>query len=119
MPAPTRTRHIRAKPTRTASRDASRRSRKSPQSRIPKAFELIETEAAIVATRAKKTKDGVAKRTRVPMLVLRGEWLKAVGFPIGSAAVLTTDRRGELTLHRLGLGFPRRLRVIAARVASA
>jgi len=50
----------------------------------------------------------------VPKLVLSGEWLKAVGFPIGSAAILTTDRRGELTLHRLGLGFPRRLYIRAA-----
>ena len=56
---------------------------------------------------------GTAK-VKVPMLVLRGEWLKAVGFPIGAAAYLTTDRRGELTLHRLGLSFPRRVRILAA-----
>ena len=52
-------------------------------------------------------------KIKVPMLVLYGEWLKAVGFPIGSSAVLTTDRRGELALHRLGLGFPRRLYIRA------
>ena len=38
------------------------------------------------------------------MLLLYGEWLKAVGFPIGSAAFVTTDKRGELALHRIGLG---------------
>jgi hypothetical protein len=43
------------------------------------------------------------------------EWLKTVGFPIGAAAYLTTDRRGELTLHRLGLSLPRRVRIVAAK----
>jgi hypothetical protein len=47
------------------------------------------------------------------MLVLCGEWLKAVGFPIGSSAVLTTDKRGEIALNRLGLGLPRRLYIRA------
>ena len=45
------------------------------------------------------------------MLVLYGESLKAVGFPIGSAAYVATDKRGELALNRLGLGVPRRLRI--------
>ena len=77
----------------------------SPQSRIPEALHEIES------TTTRRRGSTIA----VPTLVLRGEWLKAVGFPIGSAAVLTTDRRGEMTLHRLGLGFPRRLRVTATR----
>ena len=47
------------------------------------------------------------------MLVLYGEWLKAAGFPIGAAAYLTADRRGELAMIRVGLGFPRRLRIRA------
>lgn len=55
------------------------------------------------------------KTTRVPTLILRGEWLKAAGFPIGTAAILITDKRGELALHRLGLSFPRRLYVRAAK----
>ena len=45
------------------------------------------------------------------MLVIYGEWLKAAGFPIGASAYLTTDKRGELAISRLGLGVPRRLRV--------
>jgi hypothetical protein len=72
--------------------------RKSPQSRIPEPFQPIG-----------------ASPKNVPRLVLEGEWLKAVGFPIGSAAVLTTDRRGEMTLHRLGLSVPRRLRITKTR----
>jgi hypothetical protein len=71
---------------------------KSPQSRIPEAFQMIG-----------------ASPKNVPRLMLEGEWLKAVGFPIGSAAVLTTDRRGEMTLHRLGLGLPRRVRITKAQ----
>src|ERR1044072_7364971 len=30
----------------------------------------------------------------VPMLVLRGEWLKAIGFPIGATAFLSADPGG-------------------------
>jgi hypothetical protein len=58
---------------------------------------------------------GASSAKNVPRLVLEGEWLKAIGFPVGSAAVLTTDRLGEMTLHRLGLGLPRRLRITKAR----
>jgi hypothetical protein len=78
---------------------------RSLQAKIPEAFQMIES-----ATRRTPTAS-----VEVPKLVLSGAWLKAVGFPIGSAAVLTTDRRGELALNRLGLGFPRRLYVTAER----
>jgi hypothetical protein len=47
------------------------------------------------------------------MLVLHGEWLKAIGFPIGAAAYLVSDKQGELALTRLGLRLPRRLRIRA------
>jgi hypothetical protein len=52
---------------------------------------------------------------RVPMLVLRGEWLKAIGFPIGATAFLSTDKRGDITLTRMGLTRPRKLRVLKAK----
>jgi hypothetical protein len=51
-------------------------------------------------------------RVDVPMLVLRGEWLKAIGFPIGATAFLSTDKRGDITLTRMGLACPRKLRVV-------
>ena len=54
-------------------------------------------------------------RVDVPMLVLRGEWLKAIGFPIGATAFLSTDKRGDITLTRMGLARPRRLRVLKAK----
>jgi hypothetical protein len=54
-------------------------------------------------------------RVDVPMLVLRGEWLKATGFPIGATAFLSTDRQGDITLTRMGLTRPRRLRVGKAK----
>jgi len=85
-------------PRSSKGRTSSRQTRKSPQSRIPEAFQMIGSSAS-----------------DVPRLVLQGEWLKAVGFPIGSAAVLTTDRLGEMTLHRLGLSLPRRVRITVAR----
>jgi hypothetical protein len=77
--------------------------RAKPQSRIPEPFQII---------RACVTRSGT---TKVPMLTLRGEWLKAIGFPIKAGVYLTTDRRGEMTLHRLGLGLPRRLRIVAMK----
>jgi hypothetical protein len=93
-----------AKSTRGAKSATLPRSSKSPQSRIPEAFQTIESAANRLGT-----------SRGVPRLVLEGEWLKAVGFPVGSAAVLTTDRRGEMTLHRLGLSLPRRVRITKAR----
>jgi hypothetical protein len=51
----------------------------------------------------------------VPILVLCGDWLKAIGFPIGSAAYLTTDAQGDLALHRMGLRLPRRSYIRKAR----
>jgi len=63
-----------------------------------------------VGETARRTRNGTA---RVPTLVLRGEWLKAAGFPIGAGCYLTIDRRGEIAVHRLGLGVPRRLMIVA------
>ena len=54
-------------------------------------------------------------RVDVPMLVLRGEWLKAIGFPIGATAFLSTDEQGDITLTRMGLTRPRRLRISKAK----
>ena len=54
-------------------------------------------------------------RVDVPMLVLRGEWLKAIGFPIGAKAFLSTDKRGDITLTRMGLTRPRKLRILKVR----
>jgi len=51
----------------------------------------------------------------VPMLMLRGEWLKAIGFPIGATVFLSTDQRGDITLRRLGVNVPRRLRIVKAK----
>jgi hypothetical protein len=48
------------------------------------------------------------------MLVLRGEWLKAIGFPIGATAFLSTDKHGDIKLTRMGLKRPRKLRVLKA-----
>ena len=50
----------------------------------------------------------------VPMLVLRGEWLKAIGFPIGATAFLSTDKHGDITLKRMGLTRPKKLRIVKA-----
>jgi hypothetical protein len=72
---------------------------------IPEPFQVVEASTVTAGTTTVK----------VPTLVLRGEWLKAIGFPINAGLYLTTDRRGEMTLHRLGLGLPRRLRIVAVK----
>jgi hypothetical protein len=83
--------------------NAGKKTRALPS--IPEPFQIIGASTVTAGT----------KTIKVPTLILRGEWLKAVGFPINAGAYLTTDRRGELTLHRLGLGLPRRLRIVATR----
>ena len=93
-----------ARKSRITSKAASIKRTKRARPPIPEPFQLVSS--ATVAGRPEKV--------RVPKLVLSGEWLKAAGFPIGSAAYLTTDKRGELALHRLGLGVPRRLVVRSA-----
>ena len=72
----------------------------------PEAFQLV--------TSATVARGAAGKDIKVPMLVLYGEWLKAVGFPIGSAAYLISDEQGEIALHRVGLRLPRRLKIRAA-----
>lgn len=94
-----------AKKTRAGSRASPKRTTNPPQSPIPEPFQIIG---------ASRVRAGDVT-VNVPMLVLRGEWLRACGFPIGSAAYLTTDARGELALNRLGLSLPRRVRITAAR----
>lgn len=91
--------------SRAASRTPRTRTKKTASSRIPEPFQIIGASHV-----------GAGNVTvKVPMLILRGEWLRACGFPIGSAAYLTADHRGELALNRLGLSLPRRVRVVAAK----
>jgi hypothetical protein len=97
------------KPVTASSSSPARKRAKRARSKIPEPFQTI-PHATVTAG---------PKKVKVPMLVLYGEWLAAVGFPIGSAAYLTTDKRCELALHRLGLGLSRRLYVRAARWAEA
>ena len=91
-----------ARPTRTATRAPRPRANARPPAehadRTPPVFT-----AKVTIDRA---------RVDVPMLVLRGEWLKAIGFPIGATAFLSTDKRGDITLTRMGLTRPRKLRVV-------
>jgi hypothetical protein len=89
--------------SRTVSSTISTKRPRGRRSLIPEPFQLV---SSVVVT-------GGGKKVEVPMLVLYGEWLKAVGFPIGSAAVLRTDEHGEIALHRLGLALPRRVYIHA------
>ena len=65
---------------------------------IPEPFQIVSSATVTAGT----------TEVKVPMLVLYGEWLKTIGFPIGSAAYLMADKQGELALHRVGLRLPRR-----------
>jgi hypothetical protein len=87
-----------------SAKSSTQRSQRKP-SLIPEPFQVVSS--------ATITRGATREKVRVPVLVLRGEWLKAVGFPIGTAAYLISDKQGELALHRLGLRFPRRLVVRA------
>ena len=94
-----------ARPTRTASR-APR-----PRAHVRAQAKHSERTPPVYAAKVKINR----ARVDVPMLVLRGEWLKAIGFPIGAKAFLSTDKRGDITLTRLGLRRPKRLRVLKAK----
>jgi hypothetical protein len=94
-----------ARPTRTASR-APR-----PRAKAPRDAKRTEPTPPVFAGKVKINR----ARVDVPMLVLRGEWLKAVGFPIGATAFLSTDTRGDIKLTRMGLKRPRKLRVMKGR----
>ena len=92
-----------ARKSRAVSRNARTRTSKPTRCPIPEPFQMI---CASTATAG-------ARKIKIPTIVLRGEWLKAIGFPIGAALYLTTDRRGEVALNRLGLSVPRRLYIRA------
>jgi hypothetical protein len=62
-----------------------------------------------VPDRFSATVQNGAADVEVPILVLCGDWLKAIGFPIGSAAYLTTGAQGDLALNRMGLRMPKRV----------
>jgi hypothetical protein len=94
-----------ARPTRTATRAPRPRA----NARRPSAKHADRTPPVFTA---KVTIDRA--RVDVPMLVLRGEWLKAIGFPIGATAFLSTDTRGDIKLTRMGLKRPRKLRIVKA-----
>jgi hypothetical protein len=94
-----------ARKSRIASRASSSKPSKRGRSRIPEAFRIVSS----------ATVENGAAEVEVPILVLCGDWLKAIGFPIGSAAYLTTDSQGDLALHRVGLRLPRRLYIRKAR----
>jgi hypothetical protein len=102
----TQTEHFMTKtsPARMRSREA-RVPRRASEKRV-----VIPEPLQFVGETVRTTRNRTA---RVPTLVLRGEWLKAAGFPIGAGCYVTIDRRGEIALHRLGLGVPRRLMIVA------
>jgi hypothetical protein len=90
--------------SRAGSRNARTRKSRLALCPIPEPFQMICASTVTVG----------ARKIKIPTLVLRGEWLKAIGFPVGAALYLTTDRRGEVVLNRLGLSLPRRLYIRAA-----
>jgi hypothetical protein len=97
-----------ARKSRTVSSTSSTKPPRRKRTRIEQPFQVVSS-----ATVARGAGGGEIK---VPMLVLHGEWLAAIGFPIGAAAYLISDQQGELALCRLGLRRPRRLKIRAAPV---
>jgi hypothetical protein len=93
-----------ARKSRIASATSSSKPAKRGRNRIPEAFRIVSS-----ATVKNGAADVEVPAVEVPILVLCGDWLKAIGLPIGSAVYLTTDEQGELALSRLGLRMPRRL----------
>jgi hypothetical protein len=78
-----------ARKQRTASSTRSSTSKRKNRAAIPEPFQVV--------TSVSTTADDTAK-VEVPMLVLYGQWPKAVGFPIGAAVILSTDEHGQSAL---------------------
>lgn len=94
-----------ARKSRIVSSTSSTKPRRQKRARIEEPFQIVSS--ATVARGA------AGADIKVPMLVLYGEWLAAIGFPIGAAAYLISDQQGELALQRVGLRLPRRLKIRA------
>ena len=60
-----------------------------------------------------RTRAGVMRK--VPVIVLRGDWLKALGFPIGAPIYLFAEAHGRMAICRLGLAKPRWLHIVAPK----
>jgi hypothetical protein len=94
-----------ARKSRIVSSTSSSKAPRRKRTRIEEPFQIVSS-----ATVARGAAGGDIK---VPMLVLYGEWLAAIGFPIGAAAYLVSDAQGELALNRVGLRLPQRLKIRA------
>jgi hypothetical protein len=92
-----------ARKSRIVSSTSSTKPPRRKRMRIEEPFQIVSS--ATVARGA------AGADIKVPMLVLYGEWLAAIGFPIGAAAYLVSDEQGKLALHRVGLRLPRRLTI--------
>lgn len=92
-----------ARKSRIVSSTSSTQPPRRKRARIEEPFQVVSS-----ATVARGTAGADIK---VPMLVLYGEWLAAIGFPIGAAAYLVSAKQGELALHRLGLRVRRKLTI--------
>ena len=90
-----------ARKSRIVSATSSTKPPRRKRAQIEEPFQIVSS--ATVARGA------AGKDIKVPMLVLYGEWLAAIGFPIGAAAYLISDQQGELALRRVGLRAPRKL----------
>lgn len=91
----------------------SRTDTRSPRNRAPlnPTFSAMPEQRSLVGSSI-RTLGGVAQA--VPTIVLRGEWLAALGFPIGAPIHLMAEADGRLMLCRPGLKKPRWLRIVAA-----
>jgi hypothetical protein len=52
-------------------------------------------------------------KRKVPTIVLRGEWLKALGFPIDAPIYVIAQGHGCMAICRPGLRRPRWLHIVA------
>jgi hypothetical protein len=66
-----------------------------------------------VARVASSTSTRAGETREVPAIVLRGDWLKALGFPIGAPIYVFAEAHGRMAICRMGLAKPRWLRIVA------
>jgi len=88
------------KKSRTA---AQKRSSKQLNSTMPEAFTRVSASLRTIA----------GSRRKVPTIVLRGDWLKSLGFPVDAPIYVVASAHGRMAICRQGLHRPRWLYIVA------
>lgn len=94
-----------ARSSRMSARNARETASPTNLPEIPDAFTRVGATVRSVA----------GTKRKIPTITLRGEWLKALGFPVDAPIYLLAEAHGRMAICRPGLRRPRWLRIVAPK----